>query len=222
MRPADDATALQSACVAVPKALVNVPAKDLDELLCRPITSTGGIDRLLIAFVTDLCDHGPGFRPADGPRVGMALLDLVCALLLNSLETTSTAAHDNPRLSAFTRRIKAYIQQNLREPGLTPGAVATAHHISVSYLHRLFQRHGHTVTAWIRQQRLERARSDLADPALRDVPIQAIAEAWGFSHASDFSRAFRRAFGSSASTFRRQVHRQQASWNAGDDFPQRA
>ncbi|MBF8184744.1 helix-turn-helix domain-containing protein [Nonomuraea sp. K274] len=202
---------LRTACVSIPKALVNVPAEHLDGLLGRPIPAADGIGGLLIDFVTDLCDHGPSFRPADGPRVGMALLDLISALLNNALETGLADVRDKSGRNALIRRIMAFIQQHLREPDLTPSAVASAHYISVSHLHRLFQTQGLTVTAWIRRQRLERARSDLADPSLRDVPIHAIATAWGFAHPADFSRAFRRAFGSSAINFRRKVCRQLAS-----------
>jgi AraC-like DNA-binding protein len=67
----------------------------------------------------------------------------------------------------------------------------------VSYLHRLFRQRngGRTVAAWIREQRLERARRDLADPDQRATAVHAIAARWGFRHAADFSRAFRRAYG---------------------------
>ncbi|MFF1733008.1 helix-turn-helix domain-containing protein [Streptomyces sp. NPDC058247] len=51
-----------------------------------------------------------------------------------------------------------------------------------------------TVAAWIRRRRLEAARRDLVDPALRSSPIHAVAARWGFPRAADFSRAFRRAY----------------------------
>ncbi|MFE2941524.1 AraC family transcriptional regulator [Streptomyces sp. NPDC059255] len=74
---------------------------------------------------------------------------------------------------------------------------AAAHHISVSYLHRVFQAHdrGTTVSAWIRHQRLEAARRDLADPALRAVPVHRIGTGWGFTQHAVFSRAFHAAYG---------------------------
>ncbi|MEU6718391.1 helix-turn-helix domain-containing protein [Nonomuraea sp. NPDC046802] len=188
-----------------------MPVEHLEELLGRAIPAEDGIGGLVIDFVTNVCDHGPYLRPTDGPRVGMALLDLISALLLNASKTEFAGAFDMSHRKTLIRHITAFIQRHLREPGLTPGAVASAHHISVSQLHRLFHSHGLRVAAWIRRQRLERARSDLADPALRDVPIHAIATAWGFTHPADFSRAFRRAFGSSASDFRRQADRHPAS-----------
>ncbi|WP_356948507.1 helix-turn-helix transcriptional regulator [Streptomyces sp. P9-2B-2] len=73
--------------------------------------------------------------------------------------------------------------------------VAAVHHISLSSLHRLFQGEDLPVAAWIRHQRLERARRDLTDPALRHETIHEIAARWGFSRAADFTRAFRTHYG---------------------------
>ncbi|GAA2476954.1 hypothetical protein GCM10010276_11120 [Streptomyces longisporus] len=43
---------------------------------------------------------------------------------------------------------------------------------------------------------------DLADPALRTLPIHAIAARWGFPRAAEFTRAFRSAHGVPPSEFR--------------------
>lgn len=106
------------------------------------------------------------------------------------------------RQRALALRIQSYIAAHLQEPDLTPGVVAAVHHISVSHLHRLFQTKGVTVAAWIRQQRLERARRDLADPTLRTVRVHRIAEQWGFTHHAVFTRAFRTAYGIPPSEYR--------------------
>lgn len=94
-------------------------------------------------------------------------------------------------------RVQEFIRQNLHDPGLTPPLIAAAHHISLSYLHRLFQQQtqGETVAAWIRSRRLEGTHRDLVDPMLRATPIHSIATRWGFPRASDFTRAFRTAYG---------------------------
>jgi AraC-like DNA-binding protein len=81
-------------------------------------------------------------------------------------------------------------------------AVAAAHHISVRYLHRLFQPVGTTVGSWIRHRRLERCSRDLAEPALSLRPIHAVGARWGFRHAAEFSRAFRAAYGMPPSDYR--------------------
>ncbi|MFF5564692.1 helix-turn-helix domain-containing protein [Streptomyces sp. NPDC012623] len=62
------------------------------------------------------------------------------------------------------------------------------------------------VSATIRHQRLERARHDLADPALRTVPVHGIAARWGFGHPAAFSRAFRAAYGVPPADYRHAAH----------------
>ena len=71
---------------------------------------------------------------------------------------------------------------------------------------------GLSVMAWIRRQRLERARRDLTDADLRTMPVHAIARRWGFSQHSVFTRAFRAAYGISPSD-----QRPEAGHDAGED-----
>ncbi|MFD0351111.1 helix-turn-helix domain-containing protein [Kitasatospora aburaviensis] len=123
------------------------------------------------------------------------------ALLAHHLDAEEALPPESRR-RALTHRIRAFIRTRLHDPGLSPGAVAAAHHISVSYLHRLFEGEEETVAAWIRRQRLERARRDLADPALAAVPVHVIAARCGFPRAADFSRAFRGAYGLAPRDFR--------------------
>ncbi|MER6528588.1 helix-turn-helix transcriptional regulator [Streptomyces sp. NPDC001508] len=49
--------------------------------------------------------------------------------------------------------------------------------------------------AWIRHRRLERCRLDLNNPRLNARPIHAIAERWGFTNPTHFSRLFRATYG---------------------------
>ncbi|MGW5480864.1 helix-turn-helix domain-containing protein [Streptomyces sp. NPDC004008] len=94
-------------------------------------------------------------------------------------------------------RITASVQARLGETGLTPKDIADQHSISLRYLHQLFQSHGTTVNAWVRTQRLEAAREELARPGATHRSIATVAARWGFTSASHFSRAFRETFGMS-------------------------
>ncbi|MFD7923854.1 helix-turn-helix domain-containing protein [Streptomyces sp. NPDC059740] len=51
------------------------------------------------------------------------------------------------------------------------------------------------VSAWIRHQRLERARLDLSRPGLEAAPVYNIASRWGFKDHATLSRAFRSVYG---------------------------
>jgi AraC-like DNA-binding protein len=103
---------------------------------------------------------------------------------------------------ALLQRIQAYIERHLADPGLSPGTVAAAHHISVRYLHKLFQERETTVAGWIRRRRLERCRLDLIDPRLRSRPVGAIGARWGFVNAAHFNNVFRTAYGMTPGEYR--------------------
>lgn len=178
----------------LPKAGFPLPAHWMDRLLTRRLPGRDGIGSLLSGFLLQLTHDTSSFRPSDGPRLEAALLEPLTALFAHHLDADDSSAPNGAR-RALVLQIQTFIRQHLQDPQLTPPAIAAAHHISVSYLHRIFQAEGITVSSWIREQRLANARRDLADPTLRSTPIHIIASRWGFPRAADFSRAFRNAHG---------------------------
>ncbi|WP_133871710.1 helix-turn-helix transcriptional regulator [Paractinoplanes brasiliensis] len=69
-------------------------------------------------------------------------------------------------------------------------------------LHRLFEHEPHTVTEYIRLQRLEAAHRDLVDPMLSHLSIARVAAHWQFGSQAHFTRAFQARFGAAPSTVR--------------------
>ncbi|MGH3388958.1 MAG: helix-turn-helix domain-containing protein [Actinomadura sp.] len=201
-RVAADAGGTVAAVVAqVPKALFSLPLDRVDRLLAVRMPGREGVGALLAQFLMGVTAGAGRLRPSDASRLGTVLLDLVVALLAHELEADSSVPPESHR-RALILRIQAFIRQHIGEPKLGPAMIATAHHISVRHLHRLFREEGVTVAGWIRVRRLERCRRDLADPALFMTPIHEIAMRWGFSHPAAFSRAFRSAYGLSPRDFR--------------------
>ncbi|MGX7759769.1 helix-turn-helix domain-containing protein [Streptomyces angustmyceticus] len=188
----------------IPKALVPLPRDLTRRIVGVPVSTREGMGALLARFLTQLTTDTAAYQPSDGPRLGTVLTELVGALFAHTLEAGRCLPPETHRRT-LVLRIQAFIRDNLHDPHLTPSAIAAAHHLSTSYLHRLFRDEGATVAEWIRRRRLEAARRDLADPALRAVPIQAIAARWGFPRATDFSRAHRAAYGTTPKEHRRQA-----------------
>ncbi|TDC98438.1 helix-turn-helix domain-containing protein [Actinomadura sp. 7K507] len=186
----------------VPKDVLSLPRSLADRMIGRPLPGTEGIGALLSDFLVGLTSGAGGLRPSDGSRLGMILVDLVSALFAHAVEAERDLAPES-RQRTLLLSVRAFIDRHVHDPDLTPASIAAAHHISLSYLHRVFQADGTTVAGWIRRRRLERARRDLADPALHDHPVRQIAARWGFSHPAVFSRAFRAAYDISPSEYRR-------------------
>jgi AraC-like DNA-binding protein len=113
------------------------------------------------------------------------------------------AAPPATRAGALPTRIHAYVEERLGDPGLTPAAIADAHHISLRYLYKVFEPEGRGVADWIRRRRLERCRRDLLDPALAERPVRATGARWGSPDAARFNRSFRAAYGLPPAEYRR-------------------
>ncbi|WP_419992722.1 helix-turn-helix domain-containing protein [Streptomyces boninensis] len=194
-----------SVAALLPRAQLPLSGSKLDRLSTAWAPGHDGIAAVLRQFLTVLSTGSVPCRPADGPRLGGILCDLFTVLLAQHLDDERSVPQE-ARDGALYLRIKAFIHQHLGDPRLSPGTIAAAHHISVRCLHRLFSGHGHTVAEFIRRERLENARGDLADPARASWPIHTIAARWGFTHPPAFSRGFHAAYGLSPRDYRRQAH----------------
>ncbi|MFE3501794.1 helix-turn-helix domain-containing protein [Kitasatospora sp. NPDC059160] len=197
--PTDGGTVPRLSGVGVdfPAELLPLPPHRLRDLLGRAFSAREGSAALLSQFLVGLDRQATALRPAEAARLGTIVVDLVAAWVAGELEAEA-AVPEETRHRALAEAVRAFVRRNLQDPDLTPATIAAAHHVSVSHLHRVFTREapdGETLAAWIRGQRLDRARRDLADPAQRTTAVQAVAARWGFPRADDFSRAFRAAYG---------------------------
>lgn len=193
---------VEALSVDLPRAGLPLPSDDLDRVVGQRMTAREGVGAVLSAFLVALAGASGTCGAADAPRLETVLVDLLAALFANRLDATDLLPAESRRRTQILR-VQAFIRDHLHDPGLTPAAVAAAHHISTSHLHRLFQDHETTVSGWIRRQRLERARALLADPARSDLPVHLVAVRAGFEHHAVFTRAFRSAYGVSPRDYRR-------------------
>ncbi|MBB1245374.1 helix-turn-helix domain-containing protein [Streptomyces durbertensis] len=200
-QPAAGHGLVRSLGVEVPRGAIPLPARHVDRMVGRRLSGREGPGALLALALTQLSRRTSGYQPSDAPRLELVLLDLLTALFARACDE-GAAQPPESRSRMLRLRIRAFIQQNLADPELCPALVASAHHISVRYLHRLFEDEPETVAQSIRRQRLAGARRDLADPALMATPVCDIAARWGFRHHAVFTRAFREAFGMSPSEHR--------------------
>lgn len=204
--------------VEVPRTVLPLPAAQADRVLGRPMNGRDGIGALLASFLTTLTAGAGSYTTADAGRLETVLLDLVAAAFAHELDALNHLPPETHRRTLILR-IRAFIRRHLHDPDLAPAVIAAAHHISVSHLHRLFQPERDTVATYIRRQRLEHIRRDLADPAQRTVPVHRIAARWGFTHHATFTRMFGATYGTAPRDYREhslRAHRHgTAGWQSG-------
>ena len=106
-------------------------------------------------------------------------------------------------MEAYWLTARDHIRRNLHDPELDVAQVSRAVGLSTRHLARVFAEHESTVAQHILLARLERARSLLLDPAHASCSIADVSRLSGFRSASQFSRSFRRVYGTSARDARR-------------------
>ena len=188
--------------VKFPHSALPLAHDEVARLTAVPISGRDGLGAAISSLARHMARSLERERPAAGDRLAAALMDLVVVALAERLDRSSTLPPVTHR-RALLARAQTFIDQHLAEPGLSPGVVAAAHHVSLRYLYKLFESQHASVAGWIRERRLERCRQDLADPALAHLTVSAIAARWGLTDPAHFSRVFRAAYGVPPGEYRR-------------------
>jgi AraC-like DNA-binding protein len=96
-----------------------------------------------------------------------------------------------------------YIEDNLRDPELSPASVAAGLRLSARYLRTIFSVSGEKVSAYILRRRLEECARQMRNSAWHGHTLIEIAFSWGFNSAAHFARSFRDRFGVAPRDYRR-------------------
>ncbi|MFI9150107.1 helix-turn-helix domain-containing protein [Streptomyces sp. NPDC053367] len=183
----------------VPCALLGLADADVPRLTAAPVSRTSRLGALLSPLLSDLAHAVAVARSPVDEMLARNAVNVLATLAAERLE--EGARPDRPR-SPLVAKILEYVELHLGEPELTPEVIARAHHISVRYLHKLFQEQGTSVGRWVQRRRLEECRRELVLRGHGNRTIAAVAGRWGFLSATHFSRVFRTAYGMSPREWR--------------------
>jgi AraC-like DNA-binding protein len=106
-------------------------------------------------------------------------------------EARLTGADRAALQAALMGRVRRYVEANLHDGELTPTRVVQALQLKRATIYRWFEHEG-GLGAYIRNRRLREAADELV--RFPQLQVAEIAYGLGFHSASDFTRAFRRAF----------------------------
>jgi AraC-like DNA-binding protein len=178
---------------ALPLGSVQLTESERRLVTARPLSSQASLAGVVSRFLLDLARHRDVLPAAQSERIIAQASDLVVTLLSSAFDEGDDVRGCVQR--SLVLRIKDYIEQRLTDPVLGPDEIASAVSISTRYLRKLFQDEHRSVSQYVKERRLDRARYDLLDPRLAGRPISAIAFGCGFGDISGFNRAFKEAYG---------------------------
>ncbi|GAA4410347.1 helix-turn-helix domain-containing protein [Actinokineospora soli] len=194
-----------------PLAELALPAHALREVSARRLGAGDAVAELTAGYLRRLAESPELRARAVADTLAQPTIDLVRATLLHSM-ADATQSKESMQ-STLELRLFEYLRTHLGDHDLTPAKVAAAHHISVRHLYAVLARSGVVLGDWLRIQRLEKCRHELAQPQARHRTIASIARQWGFANSAHFSRAFREAYGMTPRDWREAKRPERPPWS---------
>lgn len=173
----------------VPRSIVEAALPNAEALHGRVFDTTTALSGLLIEQVAALSRELPGMDVTQAINA----FDVCVQLLVAAFGRQAGLTGDGRAAvrSAMFDRARRYVRSHLHRSSLTPESVFTTLQVPRPSLYRLFEHEG-GIGTYIRNCRLREACQELVVHPHRSVAE--IAYGMGFGSASDFARAFRRAF----------------------------
>lgn len=161
-----------------------------DDLCVKPIMTESGIRHLTYDSILALQRNADGMTPLELDYSIRMVGELALITLGRSADTATSLSSVQ---AANYARAKRVIRARMGNLDLRIADVARECGISLRYLHELFRSEGKTVSQYLKEQRLQRARY-LLERADDSTTVTEISLSCGFSNVSQFCTAFRQAF----------------------------
>ena len=198
----------------LPRSALGVSARQLRDAMTITLGSSSAVAELTSAYLTRLAVSETLPFEQRGALIAEPTVELIRATIaehLDDVELSGAAA-----VGALPFRIVSYMRAHLTDADLAPATVAAAHNISPRYLYQILSRCDIRFGEWVRQNRLEGARKDLARPACQSMTVSAVGSRWGFADSAHFSKVFKQEYGMSPRDWRHhQRLRAYASYQPG-------
>lgn len=182
--------------VQLPRPTLRQRGVDVDSSVAHAVPGHG-LAAITTSMLSSLLRDGESVAADVQRQLAGQALDLL-ALTLAPADRGEGSAR---RRIEERQRVLAHVLGRLSDPALGVADVARRLGVSTRYLQKLFADTGHTLSARIRDARLQRARELLI---LRPhLTVTDVAHGTGFSDAAHFSRSFRARYGTTPSAARR-------------------
>jgi AraC-like DNA-binding protein len=181
-----------TACLVLPREFVDQRVIRGEDLCARPSGPSVGIRHLFADTLLTFQKDAPTMTDNEFSTATRLVGELGLLAIAGSREVMSHLR--SVRISNLAR-VKRVMRNQFDDPSLTLSNVARACGLSLRYLHDLFRDDGRTAREYLIGERLQQARRMLEASSDSCVTVTSVSMACGFSNPSQFSTAFRRAFG---------------------------
>lgn len=185
--------------IQLPKERLLARLPNAEMMVARKIDGRCGIGKLVRENIVAFSEHASTPNPVMQSLVQDTLIDLIA---------TGLASQDNCKVELSSPeqhimlRAKSFIGENLGNANLDRNLVAKEIGMSTRRLNAIFAKEDTSLSAFIRQSRLDALSKELVDPRFAALSISEIALKYGFENFQHFSNMFRSNFGVSPREYR--------------------
>lgn len=191
----------RSMVVIFPQRLLQMSADQVEVITAVPISRNSGLGRVAVPLFEQLAQNMEVLSGPHAMSLVKSSLDILMTVL--SAETRESEATDG-KTRVFHQAV-AHIDSHLGDEKLSPQTVADALYISLRQLHTRFSERNLTVSAFIRERRLQAIKNDLGNPLLAHESVHTISARYGLYDAPYVSKAFKAKYGESPARYRERV-----------------
>lgn len=187
--------------------MVRIPGQTLRTYLPTPgqfcgqrLGSATGMTGAVAAMVQELTNGDRELGPIYEDRVSRYLLEMISMSYTMGMDDAQNAS-----AVAWQRHkdVIQYIEDNLRDPELSPATISEGLRLSPRYLRTIFAPAGEKMSAYILRRRLEECARQMSNHAWNAHTLTEIAFSWGFNSAAHFTRTFNEKFGMAPRVYRK-------------------
>ncbi|WP_433291593.1 helix-turn-helix domain-containing protein [Pseudonocardia sp. CA-142604] len=183
------------------RELLPLRSAEITEACARSMDPTAPAMRMLSGYLGRLFKIADELTMRQRLDAGRAAIELLAMALR---DVTPSVPGSDGSAAVLLDMMLTHVREHLADPNLQVGELARRHHVSVRRAYTLFEQIGTTPGAYLREQRLLAAQMMLSDPRYALFGVSRVAAAVGFRDLSTFDRAFRRQYGTTPASWRRE------------------
>ena len=175
---------------AIPRRMLQNRFATVERCTAVRMAGNTGIGAIVSNFLRTSAHQIEGLPADELVKISHATIDM----LLWNLNTIKPGRPLSPSREQALIRVKAYIEQQLRDSQLDAAMIAGKVGLSPRYINSLFATEDTSLMRYVLQRRLECCHRELS-LAGQNGRVSDLAFRWGFNDLSHFSRAFKQRYG---------------------------